>query len=97
MDDFFMLTLRIAKGTFKILWKVFKPVLFWTGLLYPGALFLFAEIIEWQPGIGWWIGAWFLMIYAFFFLRSIIAMPIALIAVRAAHRARFAPSAGYKS
>ena len=65
MDDFFMLTLRIAKGTFKILWKVFKPVLFWTGLLYPGALFLFAKIIEWQPGIGWWIGAWFLMIYAF--------------------------------
>ncbi len=64
MDDIMMLTIRIATATIKVAWKILRPVLFWTGAIFPvglslGALFVGVE----HPPIWLWVIAWVLMAY----------------------------------
>lgn len=47
----------------KLLWKLLKPVLMFTGLIYPVGLSFAGFVIGWQPGLIWWITAWVLMGY----------------------------------
>ena len=62
-EDTLMLILRMMKATFKVVWMVAKPVLLFTGLLYPVLLSVISAITEWQPGLFWWVIVWLLMAY----------------------------------
>lgn len=64
MDDILMLTFRIATGTVKILWKVLRPVLMWTGLIYPFVFMLATLLIGVEnPPIWLWVIVWVLTAY----------------------------------
>ena len=64
MDDVLQIALRMAIQTVKITYKVLKPILLWTGLLYPfllsfgGFLFEIDNIPLWL-----WVIAWVLCAY----------------------------------
>lgn len=62
-EDTLMLIFRMMKATFKVVWTVAKPVLLFTGLLYPVLLSFVSFVIGWQPGLFWWVIVWLLMAY----------------------------------
>lgn len=64
-EDTLMFMFRMMKAVFKIVWTVAKPILLFTGLIYPALLSVLSAITGWQPGVVWWVLVWFLMAYTF--------------------------------
>lgn len=61
MDQMFMTFLRLLG----FIWKIVKVPLMWTGLIWPIGLSFAGFVIGWEPGLIWWILAWFIMGYTF--------------------------------
>lgn len=57
---------HIGLSILKFVWcKILYPPLMFTGTIWPLALSFFSWVIGWEPGMGWWIFAWFLAVYSF--------------------------------